>query len=142
MKRFFGWLFVCFAVISFLGSFIDADPIGGIVVTGFHGIIAYFLLKKGKMKIKIPPLSKLKSVKHEKADSAPENSANDLDELALEEFALEELGLEEVTEIDVPVQTIRFACKSCGAKNEERSSGNEIRCEYCGSVSIPELPSL
>lgn len=135
MKRFFGWVFIFFAVTSFFGGFVDPEVGigGGIFGCIFWGLIGNFLLKKGKKKSKITTLNSPKSAKNMKVNSASENLLKELEELE---------ELEDVTELITPVQTVRFACNSCGAKNEVKSSGNEIRCEYCDSPSIPASPSV
>jgi len=135
MKRFFGWVFIFFAVTSFFGGFVDPEVGigGGIFASIFWGLIGYFLLKKGKKKAKTTTLTNSKSVKPANVDSASEDLLKELEDLE---------ELEDVTELITPVQTVRFACNSCGAKNEVKSSGNEIRCEYCDSPSIPASPSV
>lgn len=132
MKRFFGWLFAFFAIISFFGGFIDPELGigGGIFSAVFWGVIAHFLLKSGKKKSKIITLNSSNSTKNVKVDYAPERLLDELEEL------------EEFTELKIPDQTIRFACKSCGAKNEISSTSGQVRCEYCDSPSIPATPSV
>jgi len=125
MRRFFGSIFIFFAVITFFGGFADPElgVGGGIFGCLFWGIPGYFLLKKKKTE---PVKNQVKPVPIDTAASMPELDLEDLEE-----------SLEFLT----PVQNVRFACKSCGAKNEIRSSGSEIRCEYCDSPSVPPLPS-
>ena len=132
MKRFFGWLFAFFAVTSFFGGFVDPELGigGGIFGAVFWGVIANFLLKGKKTKTQITTLSNSKSAKEDQFDSVSEASLDELEDL------------EELTELKMPAQTVRFACSSCGAKNEVSSTGNELRCEYCDSPSVPALPSV
>jgi hypothetical protein len=132
MKRFLGWLFAFFAVMSFFGGFADPElgVGGGIFGAVFWGVIAHFLLKKDTKNSKITTVNNAKYNQKVKLASAPESLLDELEDL------------EELTELNLPVQTVRFECNSCGAKNEVRSTGSEIRCEYCDSPSIPATPSV
>jgi hypothetical protein len=124
MRRFFGSIFIFFAVITFFGGFVDPElgVGGGIFGCLFWGIPGYFLMKKKKTE-----------AVQKQVEPVPLETAAPMTEFELED-------LEESLSVAPPVPTIRFACKSCGAKNESPSVGSNLRCEYCGSPSVPPIP--
>ena len=121
MQRFFGWLSIIFAVLCFFSgvSNPESGAAGGIINLLFWGLIGLLLLKRDKKKYK-------ESTKKEAV--AP---------VAANKNRIQNHPFEAVS----PVKTVRFTCKSCGAKNEVPAAGNAIRCEYCGTSSIPTIPS-
>jgi len=129
MRRLIGWIFILFAIFTLIGGFTDPE-LGieaGLFGCIFWGLIGQYLIRKKKMKAPKPAKKQTAPAQVEAAAPMPEMANEDL---------------EESLEFIEPVRTIRFACKSCGAKNEINSSAGAIRCEYCDSPSVPPLPSV
>ena len=128
MRNFFGWLFIIFALLSLLVGFTDPEvgAAAGFFNFLFWGVIGVWLRKWAKKK-------KDKETGKQKADEPAFRSID------------EALGVDEIEEIPdnevSPTQTVRFACKSCGAKNEVYSTGGSVRCEYCDTPSVPPIPN-
>jgi hypothetical protein len=121
MLRFFGWLFIILAVLCFFSGLLNPESgaAGGIFNLLFWGFIGLLLLKRAKKK------NKEAATKEAVAPFAANKNRT------------QNHPVDAVS----PVKTVRFTCKSCGAKNEVPATGNAIRCEYCGTSSIPPIPS-
>ena len=122
MRRFFGWLFIIFGLGCFFGGIADPElgAGGGIFNLFLWGFIGIWLVKGAKK-------NKDKETGKQKVDES----------VSLSLYEIEEIPAEDAK----PAQTVRFACKSCGAKNEVHSTGGSVRCEYCDSPSVPPIPN-